>query len=84
MAFEIADPADIWAYVPRMGKAPELLEAKGPAYVVIYDGPVRAPLVGQAGIHEETLQGVMCLVDGDGVPTLYTDIDFAGLTVPEG
>lgn len=80
--FEIAQPRDVWDVVPQFGQAPELLDAKGPAYVVIFEGPVIATLVGRDGIHPDKLINVMCVVDGDGTPTLYTDIDFSGMSIP--
>jgi hypothetical protein len=81
-SFELASPADIWKVLPAMGKAPELLEDEGPAFVVIFDGDYRAGWVGGATLNEQTVQNAVCVVTSSGSTNIYYDVSQQGINLP--
>ena len=78
---QMAQARDYHTIFPRMGYSPEL-ESSQPAFFVVYEGPVRMPVMGAPGVagssgggmRTETFSGVVCAVI-DGQRIVYTDVD---------
>jgi hypothetical protein len=76
-SFEIRDAREVWRFLPAMKMAPELLEVKGTAFVVLFDN-----WTGQGAFGPVVGSNVVCVVDGAGNPNTYTDVARDGLSVP--
>jgi len=81
-AFAIDSAADIWNYLPAMGRAPELEEDSNPAFVVIFDGDYRAAWLDRNVLAERTVTGVVCVLTSDGSVNIYYDVSRDGLRLP--
>ena len=76
--FEVASANQVRAHIPRMAPAPELDSATGPAYVVLFKGPVELPVSHFVKpVTPTRYTGVICVVV-NSVPEYYADVDTTG------
>ena len=81
-AFELARPDLVWNVLPAMGMAPELIDAAGPALVVVFDGEYSAPWSDDSGKQARVAEAV-CVVDAEGTANIYFNVSRQGMTLPE-
>lgn len=85
--FTIPAARDIWDYFPALGKSPELENDASPAFVVVFSGDYSRAIaggpVGTSATREATVyQGVICVVQANGTPNIYTDVSREGYRQP--
>jgi hypothetical protein len=86
-SFTIPAARDIWDYFPALGKSPELENDASPAFVVVFSGDYSIPLAGgpvvgaasgQPGVYHD----VICVVQANGTPNIYTGVSRQGYRHP--
>lgn len=80
-SFEMAHGGEIWQHFPAMGLAPELSEASGTAFVVVFDGEYTASWLDDAG-NPAVVMDVVCVVTADGTVNVYYDVSRTGFRLP--
>lgn len=73
----------IWEIVPAMRLAPELENVKGAGYAVIFANDWQGLLMGRTGLQLEVVKpapgtAVVCVIDGEGTPNIYTNVPLNG------
>ena len=78
--FELERARDIWQSLPAMLQTPELETDERPAHVVVFEDGFRTRDLAFAGPAEKPakLDGVICVIQADGVMNIYSDVSRAG------
>lgn len=81
-AFEIPSAANLWTFLPAMGRTPELEHDSSPAFVVVFGDGYTPRNVSGHGQRPTKLDGVVCVVQSDGQTNVYFDVVLDGLQIP--
>lgn len=78
--FDLSRAEDLWQHLPAMLRTPELESDGRPAHVVLFADDFSTANIAAMGrvAKPATLNGVVCVVQADGVVNLYYDVARAG------
>jgi hypothetical protein len=79
--FRVPDGNDIWDHFPEMGRSPEI-KGKSGLFVALYDGEVSGLFTGQPGVSRGPVTEVLCVVDPEEGPIIYSNVSRQGMQLP--